>query len=81
MNDPIPREVCIPLACLFTAIGVGMSIWGLHNVLKGVSNDVPAERDLGERQMKAGGNLAILACYIRNGITPPTEIIEAMVTR
>ena len=81
MNDPIPQEAYILLSDLITTIGVGFGVWGVLNVLEGAGNDVPDARDLGEQQIKVGGNLVILAYYIREGTVPPPDIVEFMASR
>ena len=76
MNDPIPQELYPVLHRLLTAIGIGICIYGVLNVLEGAGNNVPDAQELGERQLKAGRNLFILAAYIKKGTLPAPETIE-----
>ena len=81
MNEPIPQEAYYPLSVLVLAIGAGFSILGTRNVLEGCSNNAPAARELGERQLKIGGNFAFLSAYIKKGILPAPEIMEYLAER
>lgn len=84
MNDhttPIPQEALGALADLITALGAGIGTWGVINLLEGCGNDVPAMREQGEKQLKAGGNLVFLAAFIRNGTLPEPEIMEYLAAR
>lgn len=80
-NEPIPQEAYYPLSFLFTTLGVSLSIMGVLNVLEGCGNNAPAMRELGERQLKIGGNFVFLSSYIKKGILPEPEIMEYLTTR
>lgn len=80
-NEPIPQEAYYPLSVLFITLGAGFGILGVLNLLEGFGNNDPALRELGERQLKAGGNLAFLSAYIKNGTLPGPEIKEYLTTR
>ena len=80
-NEPILQEAYHLLSIILTAIGTEFGIWGMRNVLEGHSNSDPAMRELGERQMKAGGNLVILSAYIEKGTLPAPEIMEYLAAR
>lgn len=61
---------------LVIALGAGLGVWGVINLLEGCGNNHPAAKEQGERQIKAGGNLVFLAAYLRNGTLPAPEIME-----
>ena len=81
MNDPIPQELYPVLHRLLTVIGIGICIYGVLNVLEGAGKNVPDAQELGERQLKAGRNLFILAAYIEKGTLPDPETIEYLNAR
>lgn len=64
------------LQTLVIALGAGLGVWGVINLLEGCGNNHPAAKEQGERQIKAGGNLVFLAAYLRNGTLPAPEIME-----
>ena len=64
------------LKVLVIALGAGLGVWGVINLLEGCGNNHPAAKEQGERQIKAGGNLVFLAAYLRNGTLPAPEIME-----
>lgn len=64
------------LETLVIALGAGLGVWGVINLLEGCGNNHPAAKEQGERQIKAGGNLVFLAAYLRNGTLPAPEIME-----
>ena len=43
------------LQTLVTAIGAGLGIWGLVNLLEGYGNDNPGAKSQGIKQLMAGG--------------------------
>ena len=81
MNDPIPQELYPVLHRILTAIGIGICIYGVLNVLEGAVNNVSDAQELGERQIKTGRNLFILAAYIKKGTLPDPETIEYLNAR
>ena len=80
MNEPIPQEAYYPLSELFLTIGAGFDILGTYNLLKGYNDNDPAAKELGERQLKVGGNFVFLSAYIKKGILPAPEIMEYLTT-
>ena len=46
------------LQTLVTAIGAGLGIWGLVNLLEGYGNDNPGATSQGIKQLMAGGGVA-----------------------
>ena len=48
------------LQTLVTAIGAGLGIWGLVNLLEGYGNDNPGAKSQGIKQLMAGGGVALI---------------------
>jgi len=49
------------LQTLIIALGAGLGIWGLVNLLEGYGNDNPGAKSQGIKQLMAGGGIALLA--------------------
>ena len=78
----IPQEYCPVLFALLTRLGTGLAFEGIHNVMEGTGNNIPDAKELGERQVKAGGMLMFLGNYIaKNGTLPEPEIMESLAAR
>ena len=43
------------------AIGAGVGVWGIVNLLEGYGQDNPAAKSQGIKQLMAGGGIVILA--------------------
>ena len=60
------------LQTLVIALGAGLGIWGVINLLEGYGNDNPGAKSQGIKQLMAGGGVAligtILVCLLRNFI-------------
>ena len=54
-------EVLQPLV---TAIGAGLGIWGLVNLLEGYGNDNPGAKSQGIKQLMAGGGVALIGTTV-----------------
>ena len=52
------------LQTLVVALGAGLGIWGIVNLLEGYGNDNPGAKSQGMKQLMAGGGLAILAILL-----------------
>ena len=52
------------LQTLVTAIGAGLGIWGLVNLLEGYGNDNPGAKSQGIKQLMAGGGVALIGTTI-----------------
>lgn len=76
MNDPIVQKAFTTLSTVIIALGAGLGILGVYNLMEGYRNNDPAARLLGERQLRAGGGLVFLAAYIKEGKVPAPEIME-----
>ncbi len=49
------------LKIVVTAIGAGIAIWGIINLLEGYGNDNPGAKSQGIKQLMAGGGVVIVA--------------------
>ena len=48
------------LQTLVTAIGAGLGVWGIVNLLEGYGNDNPGAKSQGIKQLMAGGGVALI---------------------
>lgn len=48
------------LQTLVTALGGGLGIWGVINLLEGYGNDNPGAKSQGMKQLMAGGGIAVV---------------------
>ncbi|MCL2053018.1 MAG: Maff2 family protein [Oscillospiraceae bacterium] len=48
------------LGILVIAIGAGLGVWGVVNLLEGYGNDNPAAKNQGIKQFMAGGGIVLL---------------------
>ena len=48
------------LQTLVIALGAGLGIWGVINLLEGYGQDNPAARSQGMKQLVAGGGVALI---------------------
>ena len=49
------------LKTVVTAIGSGLAVWGVINLLEGYGNDNPGAKSQGVKQLMAGGGIVIVA--------------------
>ena len=49
------------LQTLVVALGAGLGIWGVINLLEGYGNDNPGAKSQGIKQLMAGGGIVIVA--------------------
>ena len=49
------------LQTLVIALGAGLGIWGVINLLEGYGNDNPGAKSQGMKQLMAGGGVALVA--------------------
>ena len=49
------------LQTLVVAIGAGLAVWGVINLLEGYGNDNPGAKSQGVKQLMAGGGIVIVA--------------------
>ena len=48
------------LQTLVTAIGAGLAVWGVINLLEGYGNDNPGAKSQGIKQLMAGGGVCLI---------------------
>ena len=48
------------LQTLVVALGAGVGIWGVINLLEGYGQDNPASKSQGMKQLRAGGGVALI---------------------
>ena len=48
------------LKVVVTAIGGGVGVWGVINLLEGYGNDNPGAKSQGMKQLMAGGGVALI---------------------
>ena len=48
------------LKTLVVAIGAGLGVWGVVNLLEGYGNDNPGAKSQGIKQLMAGGGVALI---------------------
>ena len=48
------------LQTLVIALGAGLGIWGIVNLLEGYGNDNPVAKSQGIKQLMAGGGVALI---------------------
>ena len=52
------------LQTLVVAIGAGLGIWGVINLLEGYGNDNPGAKSQGIKQLMAGGGVALIGMLL-----------------
>ena len=52
------------LQTLVVAIGAGLGIWGVINLLEGYGNDNPGAKSQGIKQLMAGGGIALVGMVL-----------------
>ena len=55
------NEAVDVLQTLVIALGAGLGVWGLVNMLEGYGNDNPGSKSQGIKQLMAGGGIILLA--------------------
>ncbi|MGL6200444.1 MAG: Maff2 family mobile element protein [Lachnospiraceae bacterium] len=48
------------LQTLVIALGAGLAVWGVINLLEGYGNDNPGAKSQGMKQLMAGGGIALV---------------------
>ncbi|GHV39898.1 conjugative transfer protein [Clostridia bacterium] len=54
------NEAISTLSVLVVAIGAGLGVWGVVNLLEGYGNDNPGAKSQGVKQLMSGGGLILL---------------------
>ena len=52
------------LATLTIALGAGLGVWGLVNMLEGYGNDNAGSKSQGVKQLMAGGGIALIGVVL-----------------
>ena len=52
------------LETLVIAIGAGLAVWGVINLMEGYGNDNPASKSQGMRQLMAGGGVILIGILL-----------------
>jgi hypothetical protein len=52
------------LQTLVIALGAGLGIWGVINLLEGYGSDNPAAKSQGMKQLMAGGGVALIGMLL-----------------
>lgn len=52
------------LKTLVVAIGAGLGVWGVINLLEGYGNDNPGAKSQGIKQLMAGGGVALIGVIL-----------------
>ena len=52
------------LQTLVIALGAGLGVWGVINLLEGYGNDNPGEKSQGMKQLMAGAGVAIVGMVL-----------------
>ena len=48
------------LKTLVIALGAGLAVWGIVNLMEGYGNDNPGAKSQGIKQLMAGGGIALI---------------------
>ena len=52
------------LKTLVIALGAGLGIWGVVNLMEGYGNDNPGAKSQGMKQLMAGGGVALIGVIL-----------------
>lgn len=52
------------LSTVVTAIGAGVGVWGVINLMEGYGGDNPASKSQGVKQLMAGGGVILLGLKV-----------------
>ena len=52
------------LQTLVVAIGAGLGVWGVINLMEGYGNDNPGAKSQGMKQLMAGGGVALIGMLL-----------------
>ena len=52
------------LKTLVIALGAGLAVWGVINLLEGYGNDNPGAKSQGIKQLMAGGGVALIGATL-----------------
>ena len=52
------------LQTLVIALGAGLGVWGVINLMEGYGNDNPGAKSQGMKQLMAGGGVAVIGSVL-----------------
>lgn len=52
------------LSTVVTAIGAGVGVWGVINLMEGYGGDNPASKSQGVKQLMAGGGVVLIGMQL-----------------
>ena len=52
------------LQTLVIALGAGLAVWGVINLMEGYGNDNPGAKSQGMKQLMAGGGVALIGVIL-----------------
>ena len=52
------------LQTLVIALGAGLAVWGVVNLMEGYGNDNPGAKSQGMKQLMAGGGMALVGSVL-----------------
>ena len=58
------KEAIDTLKVLVIALGAGLGVWGVINLLEGYGNDNPGAKSQGMKQLMAGGGVALIGMQL-----------------
>ena len=63
-QNGIFNSAVIVLQTLVIALGAGLGVWGVVNLLEGYGNDNPGAKSQGMKQLMAGGGVALIGTQL-----------------
>ena len=57
------------LTTIITALGAGLGVWGIVNLLEGYGGENPQARSQGIKQLVAGGGIVVIAQTVISQLT------------
>ena len=69
------------LQTLVIALGAGLGIWGVINLLEGYGNDNPGAKSQGMKQLMAGGGVALISACWTVRLSGGVSLCRAYLTR
>ena len=63
-NMPFFTSAVDTLKVLVIALGAGLAVWGIINLMEGYGNDNPGAKSQGIKQLIAGGGVALIGTQL-----------------
>ena len=60
----IVQDVTYVLQTLVVAIGAGLGVWGVVNLMEGYGNDNPGAKSQGMKQLMSGGGVILIGTQL-----------------